>query len=491
MGRIQLTEARPATPTGHPAKGAVGEVVPLSVVIFRDGHDRVAGQARVRPKGSRTWTVVPLAPASEELFTGSFRPASVGAHDLVFDGWTDRFGTWRDHTAKRAAAQTADLDVELLVGADLLDELGPLAPADQRELVSGVATTLRSTTCTTRTKLDAALDDRLAAVLATVADPHDLTELATPGFWVDREHGPLQRLVRAVPPLGGGHRRHRRLQGSGAAAAGRRRHGLRRRLPAAHPPHRARRTARGKGNTLTPGPDDPGSPWAIGSAEGGHTAIHPDLGTSGRLRRLPRPRPSASGMEVALDYALQCSPDHPWVHEHPEWFHHRPDGSIRYAENPPKKYQDIYPINFWPDDDADRVALWEACRDVLEHWIGHGVASSGSTTPTPSRWRSGSGCIADVRSRHPDVLFLAEAFTRPKVMARAGRGRVHARATRTSPGAPRRGSCAEYGEELAGGPSADYMRPNFWPNTPDILTGPLRGGSPVGVPPARRCWPPR
>ena len=231
-------------------------------------------------------------------------------------------------------------------------------------------------------------------------------------LWVDRAQGPLQRLVRVLPPLGG--RPRRRHQ----AAAGGGRDGLRRRLPAADPPHRPVRPARAGTTPSTAEPGDVGSPWAIGSAEGGHTAIHPDLGTLGDFEDLVA-EANSLGMEVALDYALQCSPDHPWVREHPEWFHHRPDGTIKYAENPPKKYQDIYPINFWPAREADRLALWDACKEILDHWIGaRACGSSGSTTPTPSPWRSGRGSSPAVQAEHPDVLFLAEAFTRPKVMAK-------------------------------------------------------------------------
>jgi starch synthase (maltosyl-transferring) len=183
-------------------------------------------------------------------------------------------------------------------------------------------------------------------------------------------------------------------------------------------------------------------------------------------------------MEVVLDYALQCSPDHPWVREHPEWFHLRPDGTIKYAENPPKRYQDIYPINFWPEQDADRVALWEACRDVLEFWIARGIRSFRVDNPHTKPMSFWAWVIPDVQSRHPDVLFLAEAFTRPKVMAKLAEVGFSSSYTyftwRTG-----KGELAEYVTELSNPPLADYMRPMFWPNTPDILAGPLRNGPPA------------
>jgi starch synthase (maltosyl-transferring) len=248
-------------------------------------------------------------------------------------------------------------------------------------------------------------------------------------------------------------------------------------VPPIHPIGRTFR--KGPNNTLVAGPGDPGSPWAIGSDEGGHTSIHPELGDEADLVRLIDEL-SAHGMELALDYALQCSPDHPWVTEHPEWFHHRPDGSIACAENPPKIYQDIYPINFWPDRDTDRLALWRACRDIFEHWISLGVRIFRVDNPHTKPIAFWEWVIEAVRSQHPDVIFLAEAFTRPHVMARlaeAGFSQSYTYFTWRTAQHGEDGLWA-YMEELAHGPKADYMRPNFWPNTPDILSGPLRNGPP-------------
>ncbi|MHB1486412.1 MAG: alpha-1,4-glucan--maltose-1-phosphate maltosyltransferase [Acidimicrobiales bacterium] len=231
---------------------------------------------------------------------------------------------------------------------------------------------------------------------------------------------------------------------------------------------------KGRNNTLVAGPEDPGSPWAIGAAEGGHTAIHPDLGDFDDLAALMA-EAQGLGLEVALDYALQCSPDHPWVAEHPEWFWHRPDGTIAFAENPPKKYQDIYPINFWPPDESDRVALWQACRDILEFWVERGVRIFRVDNPHTKPMAFWEWLVADLLGSHPDVILLAEAFTRPKVMAKlaeVGFSQSYSYFTW------RHGAdeLTDYVKELAYGPTADYMRPNFWPNTPDILAGVLRGG---------------
>jgi starch synthase (maltosyl-transferring) len=243
-------------------------------------------------------------------------------------------------------------------------------------------------------------------------------------------------------------------------------------LPPIHPIGRTNR--KGPGNTLVAGPDDPGSPWAIGAAEGGHDAIEPGLGTEADFDAFVA-RAGELGLEVALDFALQCSPDHPWVRDHPEWFTRRPDGSIRYAENPPKKYQDIHPIDFWPDEEADRVALWEACRDVLLGWADRGIRTFRVDNPHTKPVAFWAWCIAEVRARHPETIFLAEAFTAPAMMAKlaeVGFSQSYTYFTwRTAAWELR-----DYVEELTTGPLADYMRPSFWPNTPDILSGPLRRG---------------
>jgi starch synthase (maltosyl-transferring) len=242
-------------------------------------------------------------------------------------------------------------------------------------------------------------------------------------------------------------------------------------LPPIHPIGRTFR--KGRNNTLDPGPDDPGSPWAIGSEEGGHDAVHPDLGTLADFRDFVA-RAGELGMEVALDYALQCSPDHPWVTEHPEWFVIRADGSIAYAENPPKKYQDIYPLNF---DGPDTEGLYQACRGVLEHWIAQGVRIFRVDNPHTKPLRFWEWLIATIKRDHPDVLFLSEAFTRPPMMralAKVGFTQSYTYFTwRNS-----KQELEDYLQELAHGPAAHYLRPNLFVNTPDILHEYLQEGGP-------------
>lgn len=243
-------------------------------------------------------------------------------------------------------------------------------------------------------------------------------------------------------------------------------------LPPIHPiGHTARK---GVGGSLEAGPGDPGSPWAIGNEHGGHDAVNPELGTMEDFEELVA-RAKSLGLEIALDYALQCSPDHPWVKEHPEWFTHRADGTIAYAENPPKKYQDIVPINFWPHKETHRVALWNACADILRTWIDRGVKVFRVDNPHTKPVAFWEWCIGEIRKVHPDVIFLAEAFTRPKMMAKLaeiGFSQSYTYFTWRT-GAE---ELADYGREVNDSPTADYMRPNFWPTTPDILSGPLRRG---------------
>jgi starch synthase (maltosyl-transferring) len=299
----------------------------------------------------------------------------------------------------------------------------------------------------------------------------DLTT-ATAELWVDRERGLFgawyELFPRSVGGLKGAAERVPELAAMGFDVLY---------VPPVHPIGRTFR--KGPNNTLEAGPGDVGSPWAIGADEGGHTAIHPDLGTEDDLTHLINEL-KANGMELALDYALQCSPDHPWVKEHPEWFHHRPDGTIACAENPPKIYQDIYPLNFWPEEEKDRQAMWTACKEILDHWISFGVRIFRVDNPHTKPMAFWEWVIAEVRKTHPEVLFLAEAFTRPHIMARLAESGFTQSYTYFTWRREQHGEEGlwAYMEELAHGPKADFMRPNFWPNTPDILAEPLRNGPP-------------
>jgi starch synthase (maltosyl-transferring) len=476
LPHLVIQDLRPSTPHGYPAKAVVGERVPVSASVFRDGHDVLAARVVLR-RGKEVVFSAEMSDEGNDEWSGWVEAEEVGAHELVVEAWTDRYATWaRKAAVKLAAGQ--DTSVEIAEGAALLSEWELLsgwraeASGDGANAVAAALAALRDEGAGQAARLGPALSAAVAEVLKGPALARDLTCSAPAPLWVDRERAGFAAWYELFPRSLGGLRATAkevpRLAGLGFDVLY---------LPPVHPIGHTFR--KGRDGSVFAGPGDPGSPWAIGSEEGGHTAIHPELGTFEDFDYLVRTA-AEHGMEIALDYALQCSPDHPWVKEHPEWFHHRPDGTIAYAENPPKKYQDIYPLNFWPAKDSDRVALWTACKEVLDFWCERGVRIFRVDNPHTKPFVFWEWLLAAVRAERPDVIFLSEAFTRPKVMARlaeVGFTQSYTYFTwRTSQYGPE--GLRTYVEELAHGPLADYMRPNFWPNTPDILSGPLRNGPP-------------
>jgi len=475
--RIVIEGIRPSTPSGYPAKAVVGRPVRITGDVFRDGHDILAARVRWRRRNGAKgkWSTAPMHPLGNDRFEAVIEPSEIGAHEFVVEGWTDRLATWRHEVSvKLGAGQTVELELE--EGARLLEEAAERVPQVDRSRVTTAIQSLRNTQAPAESRLSGALDPALVAILDELPDPTDLAESEPMPLWVDRERGLVGAWYELFPRSYA--RPEQGINGLVGAAE---------RLPAVanmgfdvvyvppvHPIGKSFR--KGRNNSLEAGPDDPGSPWAIGSPEGGHMALHAELGTFEDFDAFVA-RARSLGMEVALDYALQCSPEHPWVREHPEWFHHRPDGTIKYAENPPKKYQDIYPINMWPADPADRQALWEACKEILEFWIGHGIRIFRVDNPHTKPFAFWEWAIGEIQAKHPEIVFLAEAFTRPKLMARlaeVGFTQSYTYFTWRNTKA----ELQEYFTEVAQGPKADYMRPNFWPNTPDILSGILRGGGP-------------
>jgi len=463
LPRITIDDVRPRTPTGrYPAKAVVGEVVPVSADIFKDGHDGLAARVRWRPVDKETWQEAPLADVGNDRWEGVIEPTTLGPHEIVIDAWPDTYATWQHKlTAKLEAGQ--EVDVELEEGARFLEARAKKLNGDDRRILTEAAIALRSGAPAP------ALAPEVGPLVAGPSKSSDVTTSKPQPLWVDRERALFGAWYELFPRSEGGLRGVAERVPAVAAMGFDVLY-----LPPIHPIGTTER--KGRNNTLNAGASDPGSPWAIGSRDGGHDAIHPDLGTFTDFESLVG-KVHEHGMELALDYALQCSPDHPWVREHPEWFHHRPDGSIAYAENPPKKYQDIYPINFWPAKEADRRALWDACKALLDFWIAKGVHIFRVDNPHTKPMAFWEWIIAAVQADHPDVVFLAEAFTRPKVMAKlaeVGFSQSYTYFTwRTE-----KWELEEYMRELAHGPKAEFMRPNFWPNTPDILSGPLRNGPP-------------
>jgi starch synthase (maltosyl-transferring) len=465
---IVVDDVHPRTPSGFPAKAVGGERVHVSAQLVADGHDLLGARVRWRRKGDRAWEWAPLRAGDDGRWTGSISPSAIGLHELLVEAWTDRYATWR-HEVEVKAAAGQDVELELEEGALLLEDLASKASgAAAKKRLRSAAEGVRRSSCTLEVRLGSAAADDVAELAAAIPDARLSASAAQP-LWVDRPRAGHAAWYELFPRSFGGlkgaieHLSYVADLGFDVVY-----------LPPIHPIGASHR--KGRGNSLAATSDDPGSPWAIGGVEGGHDAVHPDLGTIDDVDAFVDAAADL-GLEVALDYALQCSPDHPWVRDHPEWFEQRPDGSIRYAENPPKKYQDIHPIDFWPADEADRVALWEACRDVLEHWIGHDIRTFRVDNPHTKPLAFWEWVIRDVHARHPDVIFLAEAFTAPAMMAKlaeVGFTQSYTYFTWRHEAWELR----EYVTELTHAPLVEYMRPSFWPNTPDILDDHLRHAPP-------------
>jgi starch synthase (maltosyl-transferring) len=454
-----------------PVKRVVGERVVVEADVFADGHEAVAAELRFRTDDQAAWRDVRMAFVENDRWRGAFLVSELGWYRYTLRAWVDRFGTWRRDLEKKAQAGQ-DVSVDLRLGEQMVGRTARSAtPDDARELRDWVKR-LQSRPGA----VEAALDPGLLALmdrypdrrLSTTYDKQLLVvvdrEKARFGTWYEM----FPRSCSAEPGRHGtfadAEERLKYVAGMDFDVIY---------LPPIHPIGHTHR--KGKNNTPRPEPHDPGSPWAIGSEEGGHKAVHPQLGTIEDFEHFVA-RAGEHGMEVALDLAYQCSPDHPFVKEHPEWFRHRPDGTIQYAENPPKKYEDIYPLDFetetWPE-------LWEELKSIVLFWIGHGVRIFRVDNPHTKPFRFWEWLIEAVKAEHPDVIFLAEAFTRPKVMYRLAKlGFTQSYtyfAWRTA-----KWELEQYFTELTKSGVAQFFRPNLWPNTPDILTEQLQtGGRPA------------
>ncbi|HSL34351.1 MAG TPA: alpha-1,4-glucan--maltose-1-phosphate maltosyltransferase, partial [Candidatus Limnocylindrales bacterium] len=456
-----------------PIKRTVGETVVVEADVFTDGHDALAAVVRHRPEGEEAWAETPMAPLGNDRWRGAFAVEHLGRYDYAVAAWVDRWATWRrDLRARVDAGQ--DVAVDLLIGADLVDAAAVRAHEPDSALLAGWATELRGDG-STAARSALALDDELDALMGRHPDRGSATTSEPFGVIVDPVLARFSAWYELFPR-------------SWSATPGR--HGTFRDviqrlsyvgelgfdvlyLPPIHPIGRTFR--KGPNNLTVAGPDDPGVPWAIGSAEGGHTSVHPELGTLDDFRALVRAA-EQRGIAVALDIAYQASPDHPAVREHPAWFRQRPDGTVQYAENPPKKYQDIYPFDFESDDWR---GLWEHLAGIVRFWIDQGVRVFRVDNPHTKAFPFWEWLIPDVKRDHPDVLFLAEAFTRPKVMyrlAKLGFSQSYTYFTwRTT-----KWELQSYFEEITRPPVADFFRPSVWPNTPDILHETLQhGGRPM------------
>ncbi|HEY8644740.1 MAG TPA: alpha-1,4-glucan--maltose-1-phosphate maltosyltransferase [Gaiellaceae bacterium] len=429
--RIQIQAVEPIVDCGRYAvKRTVGDTLEVYATVFKDGHDTLAGAVRVKAPGEQAWREEPLRFLANDRWGGTFTPDRPGRWQFQVAAWTDRIATWQDELRRKVDARQEDLAGELSEGAVLLGR-----------------------TVTREEGLAAEAGDRHDEATSQTYEIDVDRVLARFGSWYElfpRSWGGFRGVAEVLPQLA--------ALGFDVVY-----------LPPVHPIGHTNR--KGRNNTLTPDKNDVGSPWAIGSEEGGHDAIHPDLGTWDDFAAMVAAA-RAANVELALDFAIQCSPDHPWLKEHPEWFNRRPDGTLKYAENPPKRYQDIYNVNF---ESEDWQGLWQALLDVVLFWAGRGITvfrvDNPHTKPAPFwEW-----LIREVRSAHPDVIFLAEAFTRPSMMttlAKVGFAQSYTYFTWKNTKA----ELVEWMQQLLAW--HQFYRPNAFVNTQDILHEYLQLGGP-------------
>jgi starch synthase (maltosyl-transferring) len=476
--RVVIEAASPEVDGGaFPAKRVLGDVVTAEADIFTDGHDVISAVVLHRRDEAAPWSEVRMRPLVNDRWRADFKVEALGFHRFTIEAWIDHFLTWHRDLKKRvdAGASTEELRVQLLIGLGYMRAAAARAGQRDRKKLETFIEALDG---------EDAVDEKIDDVWS-----EDLLAL----MWRNAERAfasryPVELLIEVDRPRAAYSAWYELFPRSAANEEGR--HGTFRDveaqlpriarmgfdvlyLPPIHPIGTTFR--KGKNNKVQAGLDDVGSPWAIGGAEGGHKAVHPQLGTIDDFERLIA-KTKEAGLEIAMDIAFQASPDHPYVKEHPQWFLMRPDGTIQYAENPPKKYQDIYPFHFESDGWSE---LWDELRDVFAYWAGKGVrvfrVDNPHTKPLPFwEW-----CIRDLKREWPDLIFLAEAFTRPKIMyrlAKAGFSQSYTYfAWRNT-----KYELTEYFDEITKPPVSDFFRPNVWPNTPDILPDFLQyGGRPA------------
>jgi starch synthase (maltosyl-transferring) len=485
--RVVIEKVQPQVDCGrYPAKRIIGDSVTVTAAVFGDGHDHVSGRLLYRHASEPDWRSTPLTPLTNDLWTTAFTVDKLGDWLYTIEAWVDHFGTWSTDLRKRIAAQSPststsattqsqDIPLALRSGVLLLNQAAQRAQdsdATNAKPLAQAAADLNRLADSKATNFDYPLSDGLIALAEQYPDLTFSTRYKQElHLWVDRERARYSAWYELFPrSTSPDPTRHGTFTDVKALLPSISAMGFDvLYLPPIHPIGNAFR--KGRNNSVTSTPNDPGSPWAIGSKDGGHKAILTELGT---LRDFDSLVAAAHdhGMELALDIAFQCSPDHPWVTEHPEWFIIRPDGSIQYAENPPKKYQDIYPLNF---ESSDWRGLWEALRDVFTYWIRRDVRIFRVDNPHTKALPFWEWCIAETHKKYPDVIFLAEAFTRPHVMyslAKAGFTQSYTYFTWRNT----RDELQEYFEEITKPPISDFFHPNLWPNTPDILHATLQNG---------------
>lgn len=471
--RVVIEEVKPQIQGGKfPIKRVVGQTVEVEADIFADGHDSLSAVLLYRHESNSAWIEIPMQYGVNDRWRGSFRIVKTGIYLYTVTAWVDHFKSWRRDLKKRIEAGQDDLKIDIEIGAQIIDISSQKAPISEQRTMESWVKALKSKDLPIKDKINLAtgeevyaLTEKYAAKNLTTTYPKELEVVvdkvkALFGSWYEMfprscsketgRHGTFKDCELQLPYIAN--------MGFDVLY-----------FPPIHPiGHTSRK---GKNNSLTTEPGDPGTPWAIGSEEGGHKSVHPQLGTLEDFRHLLS-KAKEYGIEVALDIAFQCSPDHPYIKEHPEWFIWRPDGTVQYAENPPKKYQDIYPLNFESEDWRN---LWEELKSVIVFWIDQGVNIFRVDNPHTKSFYFWEWLIRDIKKAYPEVIFLAEAFTRPKVMyhlAQLGFSQSYTYfAWRNT-----RWEISQYFTELTTSELAEYFRPNLFTNTPDILTEYLQSG---------------
>lgn len=468
--RVIIEAVKPEVDCGRfPIKRVIGEIIEVEAAVFCDGHDRVRAMVRHRAAGSAEWQEAPMQPLVNDRWRAQFRVDRIGRHEYTLIAWVDHFRTWRHDLVRRDNER--DILIALKTGAMLVEAAASRANQDDRTSLLHYAEALRDAV-TGSEGCAIAVDPELERLMDRHAERRHITEYerilpvtvdpirARYSSWYElfprscgpREdvHGTFADCEQRLPDIA--------RMGFDVVY-----------LPPIHPIGRTFR--KGRNNTLEATPEDVGSPWAIGASEGGHKAIHPQLGTQEDFRRFIE-RARALDIDVALDIAFQCAPDHPYVREHPTWFRRRADGTVQYAENPPKKYQDIYPFDFETEDWQD---LWHELKSVFTFWIEQGVRVFRVDNPHTKPFPMWEWLITEIKKAHPETIFLSEAFTRPSIMhrlAKLGFSQSYTYFTWRNT----KHELTDYLIELAQHDSREYFRPNLWPNTPDILSEFLQYG---------------
>jgi starch synthase (maltosyl-transferring) len=471
--RIIITNVVPELVCGkYPIKRVIDEKVVVSADVFGDGHDVVKAALLFRKTGTEKWEEVPMVFLGNDRWEASFTPSKMGQYEYTIRGWIDHFSTWQ-HAVKKKHEANQDISVEILVGVQLMEHALTGAKPTQAKKLQTTLNNLKK--YNGQAAVTDGLNEEITSLMYQVGDKGNATmyskilrvdverKKALFSTWYEffprstaaepGKHGTFKDCERLLP----------RIADMGFDILY---------FPPIHPIGRKHR--KGLNNAVTANPGDPGSPWAIGAEEGGHKSIHPELGTIEDFKSLVQ-KARQQGIEIALDLALQCAPDHPYVTDHPQWFKWRPDGTVQYAENPPKKYQDILPINFECDDWEN---LWLELKSIVDYWIEKGVTIFRVDNPHTKPFPFWEWLIREVRKEHPELLFLAEAFTRPRIMEELGKIGFNQSYTYFT-WRETQEEIISYVNELTKTERSNYYRPNFWPNTPDILPNHLVTGGEV------------